>query len=68
LDANDVSYTRRCRYYALRETARFDDFGLWSHDAVWFSLYGTLVVTIETFVNQSPRGWLADELTRHASI
>src|SRR5271156_818258 len=32
-----TSYTHRGRYYALRESARFDDDGLWSHDAVWFS-------------------------------
>jgi hypothetical protein len=56
------SYTHRGRYYALRETARFDDAGLWSHDAVWFSRHGTLVSTIESFVNHSPRGWFADEL------
>lgn len=56
------SYTHRGRYYALRETARFDDEGLWSHDTVWFSRYGTLVATIEVFVNQSPRGCFADEL------
>ena len=56
------SYTHRGRYYALRETARFDDTGLWSRDAVWFSRYGTLVATIEAFVNPSPRGWFADEL------
>jgi hypothetical protein len=56
------SYTHRGRYYALRETARFDSAGLWSHEAVWFSRFGTLVATIEAFVNQSPRGWFADEL------
>jgi len=56
------SYTHRGRYYALPETARFDDSGLWSHQAVWFSRFGTLVATIEAFVNQSPRGWFADEL------
>jgi hypothetical protein len=56
------SYTHRGRYYALREAARFDDAGLWSHDAVWFSRFGTLVSTIESFVNHSPRGWFADEL------
>jgi len=56
------SYTHRGRYYALRETARFDSAGLWSHEAVWFSRFGTLVATIENFVNQSPRGWFADEL------
>jgi hypothetical protein len=64
------SYTHRGRYYALRETARFDDAGLWSQDAVWFSRYGTLVSTIEALVNQSPRGYFADELadTLHAEV
>ena len=64
------SYTHRGCYYALREAARFDDIGLWSHDAVWFSRYGTLVSTVESFVNQSPNGWFADELADvlHAEV
>ena len=64
------SYTHRGRYYALRETARFDDAGLWSHEAVWFSRHGTLVATIESFVNQAPHGWFADELAAalHAEV
>jgi hypothetical protein len=64
------SYTHRGRYYALRETTRFDDAGLWCYDAVWFSRYGTLVATIEAFVKQSPRGCFADELagTLHAEV
>ncbi len=64
------SYTHRRRYYALRETVRFDDSGLWSHDAVWFSRHGTLVATIESFVHQSPRGCFADELADalHAEV
>jgi hypothetical protein len=64
------SYTHRGRYYALRETARFDHAGLWSHDAVWFSRFGTLIATIDAFVNQSPRGWFADELANalHAEV
>jgi hypothetical protein len=65
-----ASYTHRGRYYALREVARFDDIGLWSHDAVWFSRYGTLVSTVESFVTQSPSGWFADELADilHAEV
>jgi len=64
------SYTHRGRYYALRESAHFDDAGLWSHDAVWFSRYGTLVSTIEAFVNQTPLGYFAGELadTLHAEV
>src|SRR5215472_13307529 len=64
------SYTHRGRYYSLREIARFDVAGLWSHDDVWFSRYSTLVATIESFVHQSPRGWFADELADalHAEV
>ena len=64
------SYTHRGRFYALRETARFDDAGLWGHDAVWFSRSGTLIATVEAFVNPAPRGWFADELadTLHAEV
>lgn len=64
------SYTHRGSYYALRESARFDDAGLWSHEAVWFSRHGTLVTTIQAFVNQSAHGWFADELADalHAEV
>ena len=64
------SYTHRGRYYSLREIVRFDDAGLWSHDSVWFSRYGTLVSTIESFVTQAPGGWFADELADalHAEV
>jgi hypothetical protein len=64
------SYTHRGRYYTLREVACFDDAGLWSQDGVWFSRYGTLVATLEAFVNQAPGGWFADELAAilHAEV
>lgn len=65
-----ASYTHRGRFYTLAEIARFDDHGLWSHQAVWFSRYGTLLATVEIFVNRSPNGYysqeLADEL--HAEV
>jgi hypothetical protein len=56
------SYTHRGGYYTLSEIARFDDKGLWSHEAVWFSRYGTLLATVETFVNRSPEGFFASDL------
>lgn len=59
-----TSYSHRGRYYTLREIARFDDKGLWSQAEVWFSQYGTLLATAESFVNRSPRGFFADELAR----
>ena len=59
-----TSYSHRGRYYTLREIARFDDHGLWSQEDIWFSRFGTLLATAEKFVNHSPRGYFADELTR----
>ena len=56
------SYTHRGGYYTLSEIARFDDKGLWSHEAVWFSRYSTLLATVETFVNRSPEGFFASDL------
>jgi len=56
------SYTHRGRFYTLREIARFDDDGLWSHENVWFSRHGTLVATLEAWVIRAPQGWFADEL------
>jgi len=65
-----ASYTHRGRFYTLGEIARFDDRGLWSHEAVWFSRYGTLVATVETFVNRSGNGYYAPELADelHAEV
>jgi hypothetical protein len=57
-----ASYTHRGRFYTLAEIARFDDRGLWSHEAVGFSRYGTLLATVEAFVNRSPNGYYAAEL------
>src|SRR5262249_34869866 len=35
-----ASYTHRGRFYTLSDIAHFDDRGLWSHQAVWFSATG----------------------------
>src|SRR6266478_1545235 len=57
-----ASYTHRGRFYTLAEIARFDDHGLWSHEAVYFSRYGTLLSTVEAFVLGSSNGYYAHEL------
>jgi hypothetical protein len=57
-----TSYSHRGRFYTLDRIAGFDRQGLWSHDSVWFSRYGTLVDTAEAFVNRSPAGYLVAEL------
>lgn len=65
-----TSYTHRGRFYTLPDIAHFDDHGLWSHEAVWFSRYGTLLATVEAFVRASPDGYYAPELadTLHAEV
>jgi hypothetical protein len=65
-----ASYTHRGRFYTLAAIARFDDRGLWSHETVWFSRHGTLVATVEAFVNQSSNGYYAHELADvlHAEV
>ncbi len=57
-----TSYSHRGSFYTLDEIATFDDRGLWSFDAVWFSRYGTLVATAEDCVTQSRSGYFASEL------
>lgn len=57
-----TSYSHRGRYYTLGSVTRFDSNGLWSHESVCFSSYGTLLQTAETFINRSARGYLAEEL------
>ena len=57
-----TSYSHRARYYTLRQIARFDADGLWSHEGVWFSRHGTLLTTAEAWVQHSPQGCFAEEL------
>jgi len=57
-----TSYSHRGGYYTLNEIALFNDLGLWSFRAVWFSRYGTLVRTCEAFVTGSEAGYFAEEL------
>ncbi len=65
-----TSYSHRGSYYTLNEIAHFDDAGLWSHEAVCFSRYGTLLSTVETFVNRSGQGFFASDLadTLHVEV
>lgn len=57
-----TSYSHRGAYYALDETTRFDQNGLWSFQSVWFSRWGTLLDTAEAFVENSAAGCFSGEL------
>lgn len=59
-----TSYSHRGRFYTLPEIARFDARGLWFHTSTCFSQHGTLLATAAAFIDQSPQGYLADELAQ----
>jgi hypothetical protein len=57
-----TSYSHRGRYYTLDAIAQFDERGLWSHEGVRFSKWGTLLATAEHSVNHGEAGYFAPEL------
>jgi hypothetical protein len=57
-----TSYSHRGKYYTLAEIPQFDEHGLWSCRAVWFSREGRLLATAQRFVEQAPAGLTASEL------
>ena len=63
-----ASYSHRGQYYALEETAQFDERGLWAYRGVRFSRFGSLVDTLEVFVARAPRGYLASELASELGV
>lgn len=56
------SYSHGGRYYTLDQIAQFDHRGLWSYNNVRFSERGTLMSTLQHFVDESHSGYFADEL------
>ena len=57
-----TSYSHRGSFYTLDETAHFDHNGLWSFQSVWFSRHGTLLDTVQAFVENSSAGYFVEEL------
>lgn len=57
-----TSYSHRGQYYTLVDIPRFDERGLWSYRAVWFSRDGNLLATAQRFVQESEAGFTAGEL------
>lgn len=57
-----TSYSHRGSYYTIDEVAQFDEWGLWSHRDVWFSVYGTLLSTAAALVERAECGYFVGEL------
>ena len=56
------SYSHRGKYYTIPQVAQFDQTGLWSWHAIWFSKFGNLVETAKEFIDSSSTGFTAQEL------
>ena len=57
-----TSYSHRGKYYTLADIPRFDERGLWSYRAVWFSRDKHLLATAQRFVEEADAGFTAGEL------
>lgn len=63
-----TSYSHRGAYYTLDSLARYDAQGLWSHQGVHFSKYGTLLDTVAELASRAPAGCFADELADQVHV
>lgn len=63
-----ASYSHRGKYYILKETACFDERGLWTFRDIHFSRFGSLVETACEFILRSERGLFAPELCRELQV
>lgn len=62
------SYSHGGRHYTLQSTAEFDTRGLWTYRGVHFSRFGSLLATVEAFVDRADRGYMASELTAELQV
>jgi len=56
------SYTHTGSYYTLADIPEFDDFGLWRHQAIGFSRFGTLKATVARRAENADTGCTHAEL------
>jgi hypothetical protein len=57
-----TSYSHRGAYYTLDTIAHYDELGLWSYHAIYFSRHGTLLNTAATLVTNALAGYFTHEL------
>jgi hypothetical protein len=57
-----TSYSHRGKYYTLTSIPEYDELGLWSYRAAYFSRDGNLLATAERLVDEAELGITADEL------
>lgn len=63
-----TSYSHAGKYYTVEEMARWDGQGLWVYQGIRFSRHGTLLDTLQYFVDTGVSGWLALELEQRLGV
>ena len=63
-----ASYSHAGKYYTLEELARWDAEGLWAYDGIRFSRHGSLMATLQYFIDTGPSGWRAEELSARLGV
>lgn len=63
-----ASYSHRGKYYILKDSAHFDERGLWSFCDIHFSRFGSLVETTCEFILRSEKGLFAPELCQELQV
>ncbi len=62
------SYNKNGRYYVLPQIAKFDSSGMWKFKNILFSKHGNLRDTLFYFVDNSPAGLSALELSEYLGL
>lgn len=57
-----TSYNMNAAYYVLKNTPKFNEYGLWFYKTVYFSKYGTIGETLVALVEMSLAGFTVNEL------
>lgn len=57
------SYTHNSQYYTIESVARFNSYGIWCHNHICFSLFGTLKETMIQLVDESKAGLTVRQLS-----
>ena len=57
------SYTHNSQYYTIESVVRFNSYGIWCHNHIYFSRFGTLKETMIRLVDESKAGLSVSQLS-----
>lgn len=63
-----ASYNKNSKFYTLPTLAVFNEFGIWQHQGVYFSMQGNLYQTLVYLVDESTKGYTSCELVQIVQV